>query len=229
MVRAKIIKADGQPWRPYRFPPRYSSGEIGSNDPATAQRAIADGFQEGIEKGYQEGLLQGREAGHQAGLEQGVQEGIQQGYEEGRTQGRQEFDEAGQLMGRLIDQFRDFQEQVELARREELLELVKKVAKQVIRVELTLHPTQLLALAEEALAAMPSQQEDVRILLNPEEYARIKDLAPDRAAAWHLVPDEKLALGECRVVTTHTETDIGCQQRLDSCMDTLAEHMNLES
>ena len=38
---------------------------------------------------------------------------------------------------------------------EELLALVKKVSEQVIRCELTLNPTQLLTLAEEALASMP--------------------------------------------------------------------------
>jgi flagellar assembly protein FliH len=87
----------------------------------------------------------------------------------------------------------------------------------------------LLTLAEEALAAMPGDQEDVRILLNPEECTRIKELAPERAAAWRLIPDEKLALGECRVITAQAEADIGCQQRLDSCMDTLGEHIRAEA
>jgi len=105
---------------------------------------------------------------------------------------------------------------------------VQKVARQVIRCELTLHPTQLLTLAEEALNAMPGDQEDVRIQLNPEECARIRELAPERAAAWRLVPDEKLALGECRVLTAQAEADIGCQQRLDSCMETLAEHITAQ-
>jgi flagellar assembly protein FliH len=122
---------------------------------------------------------------------------------------------------------RSFLQDFERKRRQELLELVKKVAQQVIRCELTLHPTQLLNLAEEALAAMPTEQSEVHILLNPEEYARIKDLAPGRAAAWRLVPDDKLALGECRIVTAQTEVDIGCQQRLDSCIDTLSEHLQL--
>ncbi|MCC3262989.1 hypothetical protein LLE87_32995, partial [Paenibacillus polymyxa] len=80
-------------------------------------------------------------------------------------------------------------------------ELVQKVARQVIRCELTLHPTQLLSLADEALAAMPEQPASVQRLLNPEECARIRELAPERAAAWRLVPDERLALGECRLLT----------------------------
>ena len=229
----KIIKGEGRSWRPYRFPPRVcSAAELADSmagDPAALQRAVADGFQEGIDKGYEQGLEQGREAGHREGFERGLEEGKAIGREEGRALGRQAFDQAARPLERLVEQVERFRRDFEQARREQLLELVQKVSKQVIRCELTLHPTQLLTLAEEALAAMPGDQEEVRILLNPEECTRIKELAPERAAAWRLVPDEKLALGECRVVTAQAEADIGCQQRLDSCMDTLAEHIRAEA
>lgn len=229
----KIIKGEGRNWRPFRFPPRVrpaaQGDEVLASDPAALQRAVADGFQEGIDKGYEQGLEQGREAGHREGFERGVEDGKAIGREEGRIQGLKAFNEAAQPLEQLVERFERFRQDFEQARREQLLELVQKVSKQVIRCELTLHPTQLLSLAEEALAAMPDDQEDVRILLNPEECARIRELAPERAAAWRLVPDEKLALGECRVVTAQAEADIGCQQRLDSCMDTLAEHIKAEA
>lgn len=229
----KIIKGEGRSWRPFRFPPRVrTAAELADSvagDPAALQRAVADGFQEGIDKGYEQGLEQGREAGHREGFERGVEDGKAIGREEGRVMGRRAFDEAARPLDELVTRFEHFRQEFEQARREQLLELVQKVSKQVIRCELTLHPTQLLTLAEEALSAMPGDQEDVRILLNPEECTRIKELAPERAAAWRLVPDEKLALGECRVVTAQAEADIGCQQRLDSCMDTLAEHIKAEA
>jgi len=225
----KVIKGASRNWRPYRFPPRSTTPLQGewNGDPAALQRAIADGFQEGTEKGYQQGLEQGREAGLRDGFDSGREDGLRQGREEGRAEGRRLFEEASQPLEHVSEQLRSFLGEFELKRRQELLELVKKVAQQVIRCELTLHPTQLLTLAEEALAAMPGDQGEVRILLNPEECARIKDLVPERAAAWRLVPDERLALGECRVVTAQAEADIGCQQRLDSCVDTLSEHLKL--
>lgn len=229
----KIIKGEGRSWRPFRFPPRVrpaaQGDEVLAGDPAALQRAVAEGFQEGIDKGYEQGLEQGREAGHREGFERGIEDGKAIGREEGRIQGLKAFEQAAQPLDQLVERFERFRQDFEQARREQLLELVQKVSKQVIRCELTLHPTQLLTLAEEALAAMPDDQEDVRILLNPEECARIRELAPERAAAWRLVPDEKLALGECRVVTAQAEADIGCQQRLDSCMDTLAEHIKAEA
>jgi len=231
-MTVKVIKGADRSWRPFRFPPRVKTPAQAAadlaGDPAALQRAVADGFQEGIDKGYREGLEQGREAGHREGFQRGVEDGKALGLEEGRLQGRRAFDEAGRPLDRLIEAFEGFRQEYEQARREELLELVQKVARQVIRCELTLHPTQLLTLAEEALNAMPGDQEDVRIHLNPEECARIRELAPERAAAWRLVPDEKLALGECRVMTAQAEADIGCQQRLDSCMETLAEHITAQ-
>jgi flagellar assembly protein FliH len=231
-MTVKVIKGAGKGWRPYRFPPRtnFNSGQHPNqwdSDPEAIQRAIADGFQEGSEKGYQQGLIQGQEEGQRDGFTQGQSEGLQRGREEGRIEGRQIFETASEPLEVISEQLNNFLQEFERKRRQELLELVKKVAQQVIRCELTLHPTQLLNLAEEALAAMPTEQSEVHILLNPEEYARIKDLAPGRAAAWRLVPDDKLALGECRIVTAQTEVDIGCQQRLDSCIDTLSEHLQL--
>ena len=186
----KIIKGEGRSWRPFRFPPRVrTAAELADSvagDPAALQRAVADGFQEGIDKGYEQGLEQGREAGHREGFERGVEDGKAVGREEGRLQGRRAFEEAARPMDELVERFEHFRQEFEQARREQLLELVQKVSKQVIRCELTLHPTQLLSLAEEALAAMPGDQEDVRILLNPEECTRIKELAPERAGAWRL-------------------------------------------
>ncbi len=232
-MTVKIIKGAGKGWRPYRFPPRasFNSGGLGNDswgaDPAALQRAIAEGFQEGSEKGYQQGLVQGQEEGQREGYVQGRNEGLVRGREEGKTEGRQLFETASQPLDQISQHLQAFMEDFDRKRRRELLQLVKKVAQQVIRCELTLHPTQLLNLAEEALASMPADQGDVHIHLNPEEYNRIKDLAPGRAANWRLVADEKLALGECRIVTAQTEADIGCQQRLDACIDTLAEHMHL--
>lgn len=224
----KLLKGDARQWRAYRFPPRsMPTGTDWGDDPAGLQRAMADGFQQGIEKGYQDGLLQGEEAGRQAGFEQGRSEGLRQGREEGRSEGRREFELAAQPLQQISERVEQYLGELEHKRRQELLELVKKVSQQVIRCELTLHPTQLLALVEEALTSMPGEPDDVQVLLSPEEYARIKAVAPERAASWKLVADERLALGECRVVTAQAEADVGCQQRLDACIDTLAEHLHL--
>jgi len=226
-MSVKVSRDNDKAWRAYRFPPRCPDIRESGGDAASVQRALSDGFQQGIEKGYQEGLQQGHDAGHGQGLQLGREEGLRLGREEGRRHGQAAFEEAARPLDALYAQLQLHAAEQERKRRQELLELVGKVARQVIRCELTLHPDQLLTLAEEALAGMPGEQGEVKVLLNPDEYARLRDLAPERAATWRLVADERLALGECRVVTAQAEADIGCQQRLDSCLETLAGHLEL--
>lgn len=234
-MTVRVIKDGGRAWRVYRFPPRSRAAvsadvqEQLHSDPAALQRALADGYQQGQERGYQEGLAQGTEAGHADGYERGLQEGLAKGLEEGRIQGRTHFEAASAPLERMIAEFDSAVAMFEQGRREQLLELVAKVAKQVIRCELTLNPAQMLTLAEEVLSSLPDAADEVQILLNPEECTRIKSISPERASAWRLVPDERLALGECRVVTAQSEVDVGCQQRLDACLDTLADHLQVEA
>lgn len=231
-MAVKVINAGGKALRVYRFPPLCSAPlasdvELQQADQVTLQRAVSDGYREGTDRGYQEGLQQGLEAGRREGFDEGCEQGRLRGLEEGRYQGMQAFDQASAPFERMRTELRNYLQEHDRKAREDMLELVRKVARQVIRCELTINPTQLLALAEEALTSMPGDSGEVKILLNPEEYARIRDIDPQRAENWRLIPDERLELGECRVVTEQAEADIGCQQRLDSCMDTLAEHMKV--
>lgn len=224
----KVVRGKGREWRPYRFPPLPDrEAPQYSDDPIALQRAIADGFQEGNAKGYLEGLEQGREQGKREGFAAGHEEARNEGLAQGICEGRQSFEQASGPLEAMNQKLRAFMAEFELKRRQELLALVKKVSEQVIRCELTLNPTQLLTLVDEALACMPLEPEDVHVQLHPQEFARIKDLAPDRAAAWRLVADDSLALGECRIVSTQAEVDVGCQQRLDACVQTLSEHLLL--
>jgi len=224
----KLVAGNHRDWRPHRFAPLSSiRSQDWSADPVSLQRAIAAGFHEGSERGYREGELLGRESGLEEGRIAGHAQGLSEGMQQGRMEGRLTFDQASTPLVEMTEQFKVFIADFEITRRQELLALVKKVSQQVIRCELTLNPAQLLTLAEEALANMPSDTQDVSIHLHPDECTRIKDLVPESAAAWRLVADSSLALGECRIVTSQTELDIGCQQRLDACVDTLSEHLHL--
>src|SRR5690606_40277938 len=60
------------------------------------------------------------------------------------------------------------------AMRKEVIELVAKVARQVIRKEIQMQPTQMLALVDEALSTMPRvAASEISVYLNPEDCERI--------------------------------------------------------
>jgi flagellar assembly protein FliH len=216
-------------WRPFRFPPlglaTATLPGLPGDDPVQLQASVADGFRQGMDAGYREGFDAGEQAGRDAGHAQGLAEGRVQGFEAARREVLSHFDGLAAPLEAAAEAMRRTCEDYQGALREDVVELVAKVARQVIRCELTLKPAQILDLVEETLAALPPVSGDVEVLLNAEECARIRELAPERAARWRLVPDAKLASGECRVRTAQSEADAGCQQRLEACLDKVREQL----
>ncbi|HHZ6627341.1 TPA: flagellar assembly protein FliH, partial [Escherichia coli] len=167
-------------YRLHRFPPRQRAvtGEplTTSISAADYQRQLMDGFQEGLQKGFAQGMTEGQEQGFSEGHQQGFAEGRRQGYTEGslagQQEGRKQFVEAAQPLEAITGKVNDFLAHIERKQREDLLQLVEKVTRQVIRCELALQPTQLLALVEEALAAFPAMPETLQVMLSTEEFNR---------------------------------------------------------
>lgn len=207
-----------KPSRPHRFPPLaqlHARREIESSSPAQLQAALADGFQEGLSKGYEEGYASGLQAGNEdaqaAGREQGEAQGLREVHER--------FERVAQPVDALFVELKALQLELQAAARKEVVELVEKVARQVIRAELTLQPAQLLSLVDETLASMPIARDGVEVFLNAEDLRRITELAPERAQAWTLLADPALESGECRLHAGGREADAGCRQRLAACME----------
>lgn len=216
--------------RLYKFPPlrrdvqaRWSDTVPTEADSVSYQQQLAEGFQEGMQRGFEQGLEEGRGEGYQEGARLGFEEGMRKGLTEGKIAGLQQFIDAAGPLDAIAGRVKQYLADYETRRREELLQLVEKVSKQVIRCELTLHPTQLLTLVEEALATLVKTPEQLKVALNPEEYRRISEAEPERAREWGLWADAQLQPGECRVETETTEMDIGCQHRLEQCLDVLKE------
>lgn len=194
-------------------------------DPAEYQQQMKEGFHNGMNQGFAQGMAEGKEEGYQEGVRLGFDEGMRKGLAEGKQQARQQFIDAAAPFERITADVKHYLESYEQRRREELLQLVEKVTRQVIRCELALHPTQLLALVDEALTSLPQPPEQVRVLLSREEFQRISEAEPEKARKWGLSADATLEPGECRVVTDTTEMDVGCQHRLDQCVEVLKENL----
>jgi flagellar assembly protein FliH len=212
-------------FRPYHFPPlaQFAASDGTAAPSPTAgedwQGAVADGFRQGQRDGYEAGLEQGRGDGYDAGHA----DGMARGYEEGRQKALAELEAASKPVDAMLRALKKLKTEYRNAQRTEVVDLVGKIARQVIRAELALQPVQMLALVDEALAAMPPSRDEVEVLLNPEEMKRIQELDPKRAKKWNLLPDPSLEPGECRVKAGDHEVDAGCQGRLAACMDQVRE------
>ncbi len=220
-------------FRPHHFPPLYKltsalpKGSAGAGIGSGAgsaeewQAALSDGYRQGQREGYEAGLDQGRADGFPVGQS----EGLQRGVEEGRAMAMAEFEQLAKPVDAMLKGLKKLKTDMRAAQRKEVVDLVGKIARQVIRAELALQPVQLLALVEEALSVMPPSRDQVEVFLNPEELRRVLELDPKRAKKWTLLPDPALEPGECRVRSGDNEVDAGCQGRLGAVMDQVREQL----
>ncbi|RJF96705.1 flagellar assembly protein H [Noviherbaspirillum cavernae] len=211
-------------FRPHRFPPL---AQLTAADPLVAdaagewQSSLSEGFEQGRREGYEAGLEKGR----QDGFDTGRSEGLQQGHADGRRETLVSFDSLASPLDAALNGLKTVQADYQSALRKEVVDLVAKVARQVIRCELALQPTQLLALVDETLAAMPPVREGIEVYLNPAELQRILEVDPERARSWSLIPDTRLEAGECRVKAGDHEADAGCKQRLAACIEQVSTQL----
>jgi flagellar assembly protein FliH len=184
--------------------------------------ALAEGYRQGQRDGYEAGLDEGRADG----AAQGYEEGLQRGLAEGKVEALDQMGQLGKPVDAALKALKKLEAEYRAAQRTEVVDLVGKIARQVIRAELALQPVQLLALVDEALAAMPPTRDKVEVCLNPEEFKRVMELDPKRAKKWNLMGDPALAMGECRVKAGDLEVDAGCQNRLAACMEQVREQLD---
>lgn len=214
-------------FRPYRFPPLqqyvHTHGANGQRGSGPGQMADAAQWQASVSEGFEQGQRDGYDIGLQRGQEDGFEAGRQQGLELGREEGRQEtlvgFDHLARPVDGMLKSLKKLRADYRAAQRKEVVDLVAKVARNVIRAELALQPVQIMALVDETLASMPPTRDEIDVFLNPEEVKRIMEVDPKRAKRWNLIGDARLDLGECRIRAGDSEVDAGCHQRLAAVME----------
>jgi hypothetical protein len=116
--------------------PRAGPARFGPGPGGCAGRADP-GFQEGLDKGYEEGLAGRPGPGAGAG---GLAQGRQQALDQARAEARARWAALATPVDALMQALRQLRADYHAALRQEVVDLVAKVARQVIRCELALQP-----------------------------------------------------------------------------------------
>lgn len=221
----------------YRFPPldllQASRCPVTENAPTHSAegapvvdpQALAQAYDQAAQRGHAAGFEQGQQEGLQAGLEQARAQGLLEGKQLAMQSMREELAQMAQPLNALSQQLHGLHMEWQDSLRKDVIDLVERVARQVVRCELTLQPAQILALVEETLQGMPQRTGEVQVYLNPADLLRIQELDASRIPAWHLWADHSLEAGECRLRVGEEEVDAGCKQRLVACMDQVQEQL----
>jgi flagellar assembly protein FliH len=220
-------------WRSHRFVPladlmSSDAWQSGLPQARLSQLQATRGaeFQEECERGYREGFEKGTREGRESGLTQGRDEGFREGAASGKSAMIERFDSLARPVDAMLKSLGNLQADYHAALRKEVVDLVAKVARQVVRSELALKPAKLLKMVDETLATMPhAPDSEIVVYLNEGDLQRLREFDDVRTTQWNLRADPQLEPGECRVKCGTREADAGCHQRLAACMEQISAQL----
>jgi flagellar assembly protein FliH len=102
----------------------------------------------------------------------------------------------------------------------QLVNLSMTVARHVVRRELRLDPTQVVAIIRNTVALLPVAARDVRVHLHPEDAAVVRErlAEPHAERAWTIIEDPIMTRGGCRVTTEHAQIDARLESRIGAAI-----------
>ena len=108
---------------------------------------------------------------------------------------------------------------------DELVALVKAVARQLVRRELRMDPSHLVAVVREGLAALPISAEEIVVRLHPEDATVIRDCLgrDDDDRPWRIQADPAMEPGGCQIISTASQVDGRLETRLGRVIATMFE------
>jgi len=107
-----------------------------------------------------------------------------------------------------------------------LVGLVQHITRQVIQRELAIDSSQIEHVMREALKLLPLGVGNVRLYINPQDFALVKALRERHEETWRIVEDEALLPGGCRVETEHSRIDATVETRIEQVMAKLFDQLH---
>ncbi|MBO3275779.1 flagellar assembly protein FliH [Pseudomonas schmalbachii] len=171
--------------------------------------------------------LEELEAIRQDAYNEGFATGEKDGFHAGQLKARQEAETALQarlqsletLMNQLFEPIAEQDQLIEQA----MLNLVQHVVRQVIQRELSHDSSHVRQVLREALKLLPMGAENIRIMVNPQDFELIKALRDRHEESWRILEDDALLPGGCRIETEHTRIDASIETRLAQATKQLLE------
>ena len=216
---------------PYRFPALHTDDAVAVEDPHEASITVESHslIDEAKQAGFQQGLTEGHAQGMVQGLEDGKQQGYEQGYASGMASSKALFEQVSLPLTHLVETLNQFSIHAEQQQKEATLALVTRITELVIQHEMATQPELLLTWIEEKVADEQLLAATFTVRVAEEDYHALQRIAPEKIELWKLQPQANLPRGECVIDTAEQHFDLGCQQRLESCLSTLEQSLTTTS
>jgi flagellar assembly protein FliH len=177
--------------------------------------------------------LEELESIRQEAYNEGFATGEKEGFHSTQLKVRQEAEVAlaarlaslEQLMMNLLDPVAEQDTQIEKA----MVLLVEHVARKVILRELTTDSTQIGSVLRDALKLLPMGAQNIRIFINPQDFAQVKALRERHEENWRILEDDSLQAGGCRIETEHSRIDASIETRISQAVAKMYDQMHEQS
>ena len=171
----------------------------------------------------------GSAAEEEAELERIRREARQQGFDQGHAEGlevaAQDIIQQRQALERVLQALTRPMEELDHRVEEELVALVTAVARQLVRRELRMDPSHLVAVVREGLAALPISAEEIVVRVHPEDAAVLRECMgrEDDDRPWRIQADPAMEPGGCQIVSAASQVDGRLETRLGRVIATMFE------
>lgn len=159
-----------------------------------------------------------REQAYQQGLQQGHAEGYEAGLAEGQALIHQQAASLRDTIASLTTYLNGQDDEVEQA----LVNLATCIAGAVLRRELSIDSSQVLAIVHEAVQSLPINASNITVHLSEQDHELLKQ-RDDVDKTWHLQIDRTLSAGGCRVTTHQSVVDYTLEDQFQQTMNAIVE------
>lgn len=123
------------------------------------------------------------------------------------------------IIGMLARPLQELDAEVE----DQLVQLALAVSRHLVRRELRVDPSQVIAIIRETVALLPAAARDVRVHLHPEDAAVVREklATPTGERVWTMVEDPVMGRGGCRVTTDTAHIDARLETRIGTVVSAL--------
>lgn len=163
---------------------------------------------------YDEAFAKGQEEGRAAGLA-----AVEREIRPQLQQLQQRIERFDAIMNSLARPLHELDPEVE----DQLLQLALTIGRHLVRRELRIDPSQVIAIIRETVALLPASARDVRVHLHPEDAAVVREklATPTGERAWTIAEDPVMGRGGCRVSTETAQIDARLETRIGSVVSAL--------
>ena len=163
------------------------------------------------------------EEAYNKGHDEGFKQGLQAGKLEGKKQALKQAEDALKPQVKSLQNLSEFMCQPYQKISEDvfanLVEMVIKISKKIIKTEITYDSDWIIQVLEEAVAKLPSESKPTELYLNSEDLSVIEAHYDPLNKNWQLFSDDKLQKGTCRVVQEATSLIDDWQVKLEAIME----------